>query len=234
MSAHATGLRLAATTILVRERRGALEALMMQRPAKGSFANAWVFPGGAVDPGDYATDALPDEREELAARTAASREMREESGLRIRAEELTPYAMWSPPLHHEPLFRTWFFVATEHDGDLDPHPDEALALEWVRPAQMLRAHARDEVTLVVPTWVTLHQLADVARAEELVERAAVGPFEHFETREPEAGVFCWFGDSSFDEMSFAGAVPPICGVHRLDTTRRPWTYTRACEVARAS
>ena len=58
--------------------------------------------------------------------------------------------------------------------------------------------------------------------------------DSFETREPTSGIFCWFGDSSFDEASFAGAVPPVDGLHRLDTLRRPWTYTRACAVAQAS
>jgi 8-oxo-dGTP pyrophosphatase MutT (NUDIX family) len=43
----------AATVVLVRDAAGGLEVLLLERLRhRGSFAGAWVFPGGHVDPGD--------------------------------------------------------------------------------------------------------------------------------------------------------------------------------------
>ena len=218
----ATGFRLAATTLLARDRAGRLETLMLRRPASASFAQAWVWPGGVVDAADHPRERHIDEAEELAARAAAVRELREETGLRTEADELVPYALWSPPRETRPRFRTWFFTGDRHDGVLVPEPLEVEELEWVAPADMLDAHRRGEATLVVPTWVTLHQLAAIDSAAELLERAAAGPFEHYETRMRDEGRwFCWFGDAAFDDAGAAGGAR-----HRLETASLPWRYSR--------
>ncbi|MDI2099569.1 NUDIX domain-containing protein [Ruicaihuangia caeni] len=44
--------RLAATVVLLRDGVHGLEVLMIERPHRGWFAGAWVFPGGKVDPDD--------------------------------------------------------------------------------------------------------------------------------------------------------------------------------------
>ncbi len=46
-------IRLAATVVLARQRRGAIEVFMMQRPGRGDFPNLHVFPGGKVEQADY-------------------------------------------------------------------------------------------------------------------------------------------------------------------------------------
>ena len=221
--AATNGMRLAATTLLARDRAGRLETLMLRRPAGGSFADAWVWPGGVVDPADRPADGHIDEAEELSARSAAVRELREETGLRADFEALVPYALWSPPLETAPRFRTWFFAVDRHEGSLAPQPGEVEELAWVAPGDMLDAHERGEITLIVPTWVTLHQLAAVSCAAELLERAAIGPFEHYETRAcAEGRTFYWFGDAAFDGAGGTGS-----GRHRLDTGARPWRYLRS-------
>lgn len=215
--------RLAATTLLARDRAGRLETLMLRRPTTASFADAWVWPGGVVDPVDHPVGRLVDEVEELAARAAAVRELHEETGLRAMPDALVPYALWSPPIETTPRFRTWFFVGDRHDGVLTPQAREVEQLEWVAPADMLDAHERGEVTLVVPTWVTLHQLLAVGSTAELLERAATEPFEHYETRLRDEGRwFCWFGDAAFEDAAGRGE-----GRHRLETADRPWRYVRA-------
>lgn len=76
----------AATVVIMRENvNGPPELLMVERAAAMRFAGgALVFPGGRVDPGDYALaqryDGDPDDN---AARIAAIRETIEEAGLAI-------------------------------------------------------------------------------------------------------------------------------------------------------
>jgi len=41
-----------ATVVIVRDRAGGPEVLMIERPDRGSFAGAWVFPGGKLEPDD--------------------------------------------------------------------------------------------------------------------------------------------------------------------------------------
>jgi 8-oxo-dGTP pyrophosphatase MutT (NUDIX family) len=75
----------AATVIVMREGAGAPELLMVERAAAMSFAGgALVFPGGRVDPGDFAlAETYPGDRDENAARVAALRETLEEAGVAI-------------------------------------------------------------------------------------------------------------------------------------------------------
>lgn len=76
----------AATLIVMREGDGgAPEILMVERSSAMRFAGgALVFPGGRVDPGDFAcAAAMAGDRDEAAARIAAIRETIEEAGLAI-------------------------------------------------------------------------------------------------------------------------------------------------------
>lgn len=76
----------AATLVIFHDRAGAApELLMVERNKAMAFAaGALVFPGGRVDPGDYAlADTLGGERDDTAARIAAIRETIEEAGLPI-------------------------------------------------------------------------------------------------------------------------------------------------------
>jgi 8-oxo-dGTP pyrophosphatase MutT (NUDIX family) len=80
----------AATLVLFREREsvresGVPELLMVERAKAMVFAGgALVFPGGRIDPGDYAlATELGGEREDMAARVAAIRETIEEVGIPV-------------------------------------------------------------------------------------------------------------------------------------------------------
>lgn len=221
------GMRLAATVLLVRDGRDGVETLMMRRPSRGSFADAWVWPGGAVEPSDGdGADTANETAEQQLTRAAAVRELREETGLQVAGDRLHPYALWSPPLDSTPKFRTWFYVAAEFSGVIRPQRSEVAELAWVRPEEMLAAHERAERTLIVPTWVTLWQLTQLGSSHAVLEHTVHAPFEHYETRHaaPEQR-FYWFGDSHWhtDELGEAGEHP---GRHRLETARRPWRYIR--------
>jgi 8-oxo-dGTP pyrophosphatase MutT (NUDIX family) len=76
----------AATVIVMREAEaGPPELLMVERAAAMSFAGgALVFPGGRIDPGDFALAALhPGDLDENAARIGAIRETLEEAGVAV-------------------------------------------------------------------------------------------------------------------------------------------------------
>ncbi|NYT40591.1 NUDIX hydrolase [Sphingomonas sp. R-74633] len=79
----------AATVIVMRERGGLPELLMVERAAAMAFAGgALVFPGGRVDPGDLAMAELHagqqgGDAEENAHRIAAIRETLEEAGVAV-------------------------------------------------------------------------------------------------------------------------------------------------------
>ena len=62
----------AATVVLVRDAPDGLEVLLARRSSKLAFhGGAWVFPGGRIDPGDYAE--RPDDLLGAARRAAARR-----------------------------------------------------------------------------------------------------------------------------------------------------------------
>src|SRR6478609_4433246 len=97
----------AATVVLLRDGKDGLEALMIERPDRGSFAGAWVFPGGKLEPADR---RAADEPEEAVARSAGVRETREETALAVDPEALVTLSCWDPPPGLALRIRTWFFV----------------------------------------------------------------------------------------------------------------------------
>ena len=211
----------AATVVIVRDGAGGPEVLMIERPDRGSFAGAWVFPGGKLDPADG--DAAD---ETAAARRAGARETREETGLHLDADALVLLSRWNPPPGIERRIRTWFFVAGDPGGEQALAPDEVITAEWVRPAAMLTRHARAEVTLYPPTWVTLHHLADHPDAEAMIAAARMGGIPRFETvarRGADGPMLLWHGDAEYDGDT---AAEDAASRHRLEIASLPWIYTR--------
>ena len=79
----------AATVVLLRDGRAGVEALLLERPGhRGSFAGAWVFPGGRIDEGD----------ERLAGRFAADHGSAKIAAIRETIEETAvPAGLAAPP-----------------------------------------------------------------------------------------------------------------------------------------
>jgi 8-oxo-dGTP pyrophosphatase MutT (NUDIX family) len=145
----ATRPRDAATVIVLRGGAETLEVLLVKRnPAQRFMGGAWVFPGGAVDPGED-------------HRVAGVREVEEEAGVAIEAPgSLVEFSRWITPPQVTIRFDTHFYLAPAPDG-AQPRPDgaETVDLAWFTPEGALEAHARDEILLVFPTIKTLQQLA---------------------------------------------------------------------------
>jgi len=213
----------AATVVVLRDGPEGPEVLMLERPDRGSFAGAWVFPGGKVDPEDRRAD---DEPEEDVARRAGVRETREESGLDVDPDALWTISVWDPPPGISQRIRTWFFAGRAGEGEIVLSPDEAVAAEWVDPAGLLARHGRGEVTLYPPTWVTLHTLAGQPDVEAVLATLRLAGFRSFETvaRRGEAGpVLLWQEDAEYD----LDAGDEASGArHRLEIGALPWVYTR--------
>ncbi len=149
--------RLAATLILLRERAGALQVLLQQRPAGLAFGGQWAFPGGGVEPSDSGADLL------ATLRNAARREAYEETGLQLGARDaLVCWARWITPAHRPRRFDTWFFAAAA-PVDARPRFDagETLALEWWMVGDALEGGASGALPMLPPTYITLADLRAV-------------------------------------------------------------------------
>jgi 8-oxo-dGTP pyrophosphatase MutT (NUDIX family) len=209
----------AGTVIVVRSGDGGPEVLMMERPDRGSFAGAWVFPGGKVEDGDAGAT------EEDVARSAGVRETREETGVVLDAGAVVTLSRWDPPVGVPKRIRTWFFVAPAPvDETLLLSDEEAVSAAWVRPADMLARHGRGELTLYPPTWVTLLGLADAPDAAALLRAAAEPALFDSAARSDDRGPYLlWAGDEEYA----AGQDAPATGSrHRLRIDSLPWVYER--------
>ena len=203
-------LPLAGTVVLLRDSEATPEVLILRRPSRGSFAGAWVFPGGLVEDVDRVSAASGQD----AARNAAARECFEEVGL--RPTELVALSRWIPPTQAPKRVGTWFFLAADPGGEVVPSPAEVIEWRWVSPVDALERHAAGEIELFPPTWVTLHELSGYRSAAGALAAASDAPT--YATRLLPGDVFCWIGDAQHPD---GGA-----GVHRLETAARPWRYRR--------
>ncbi len=156
--------RPAASVVLLR--RGgkhadrALEVLLLKRTEEAKFMpGVWVFPGGAVDPGDG-----PDE---AGYRACAVRELAEEAGIELaEAEELVLFSRWITPEVVSRRFDAWFFLALA-PAHTPPQPDgvETTEAGWFEPQAALESHAAGELALAFPTVKQLESLLPHRTAE---------------------------------------------------------------------
>jgi 8-oxo-dGTP pyrophosphatase MutT (NUDIX family) len=161
--------RPAATVILLRRggkhaERG-LQVLLVQRNPEARFMpGVWVFPGGAVDPEDG--DGEP------AHRAAAVRELAEEAGIDLPAEELVAYSRWITPKVVPIRFDTRFYLALA-PAHSPPKPDgsETVDASWFQPQAALDSHHAGELPLVFPTIKHLESLVGFANSAEALDAA---------------------------------------------------------------
>jgi 8-oxo-dGTP pyrophosphatase MutT (NUDIX family) len=193
----------AATVVLLRDgprsttssgRESVLECLMLRKTEGQAFGGMWVFPGGRIEE----TDGSDSD----GARRAAVREAAEETGLLLEPDALVPMAYWIPPPDAPKRYLTWFFVAQLQDAAAPVMIDGAEIGDhvWTAPAAALAAHARGEITLLPPTWVTLHWLSQHGDVATLLRDASTRPVELFATRmaRSEAGlVALWEPDVAY-------------------------------------
>jgi 8-oxo-dGTP pyrophosphatase MutT (NUDIX family) len=163
--------RQAASLILLRDSGDGGEVLLVQRnPEQRFMGGAWVFPGGAVHPGEDADHAA-----------AAVRELGEEAGIDLPAgTELVPLLRGITPDAGAATIRfdTWFYAARAPDGaEARPDGGECVDARWLTPTRALAAHADDELALVFPTIKHLELLAETGTVEETLAAARARPVE---------------------------------------------------------
>ena len=227
----------AATVVILRDGPDGVEVLLLERHGRGSFAGAWAFPGGSVDPEDglLGGAALADEtaggaslREPpLAVRRAAVRETREETRLALREESLMALSVWVPPQRAEKRLRTWFFLAADPGGEVVLNDGEHVAFAWVPPAVALERHGAGEMALFPPTWVTLHGLLGAESAALAVAEAASKAPELYASLQLFAAdgrieAVLWSGDAQYENQAALGPAR-----HRLSMQSLPWVYERS-------
>lgn len=215
---------IAATVVLARDGEHGLEILLLERPRdRGSFAGAWVFPGGVVEPADRA--AAGDEPDDsVAVRLAGARETFEETGLIIDSADLVHVSTWHPPQHTGRRYLTTFFVAEAPGDNVVPSPDEVADYQWIRPADALALHAQKRLLLFPPTWVTLNSFTADATVGAALERVGSAEPAHFATRfTTDMSMLMFEGDVAYDDESLVNAEGAR---HRIDVGARPWVYLR--------
>jgi 8-oxo-dGTP pyrophosphatase MutT (NUDIX family)/GNAT superfamily N-acetyltransferase len=176
--------RPAVSVLPLRDAPDGLQVFVQFRATTMDFAaGAVVFPGGRVDvderpvnvPADleaaWAYTDLPDARL-LAA--AAIREVTEECGVVLAAEELIPWDDWITPPGGRRRFDVAFYLTAARDGQHWRNTTtEAVDAGWRRPGVLLREAAAGGIRLMPPTLVLLRELAgftDVATAVSAVRR----------------------------------------------------------------
>jgi 8-oxo-dGTP pyrophosphatase MutT (NUDIX family) len=206
----------AATVVLLRDADEGLEVLMLRRNSgRGAFQGFSVFPGGRVD----------DEDEDEAA--AAVREALEETGIVVDRDALVRFSHWTPPLTEPRRFATWFFLAPAGDGEVTVDDGEIVAFQWLHPNEVLAQHARGEVNLAPPTYITLHTLAH--------HPTVAAALEHHANREPDVFVttmrkhddqmiVVWDPDVAVDPDVHVHSAGPR---HRIVVNTQPWVYERS-------
>jgi 8-oxo-dGTP pyrophosphatase MutT (NUDIX family) len=158
--------RPSASLLLLRGGDAALEVLLVQRTPKARFMGGfWVFPGGAVEPGDRAgTD------EDGAHRAAAVRELAEEAAIEgVDPASLVGFSRWVTPATSGIRFDTRFYLGAAPDG-AQPRVDgeECVDVGWFAPGAALAAYDRGELPLVLPTLKHFEAILEFGSAAELM------------------------------------------------------------------
>jgi 8-oxo-dGTP pyrophosphatase MutT (NUDIX family) len=226
-TAQASGVEAApaATVVLVRDGEHGLEVLLAKRSSQLKFhGGAWVFPGGRIDPEDYA--GAPDDLL-AAARRAAAREAKEEAGLDVDAEPLVHISNWTTPEISPKRFATWFFVGEVAGGEELADGVETDRLHWFRPDDAFAARASGDIELAPPQYVTLLWLRDHGTVADALRAAREGdPVDYtprFHFVDGDGAVCVYRGDVAYDDR---GRLDEHGPQHRLYLRDSGWEYVR--------
>lgn len=206
--------------VVVLRPAASFEVLLVRRnPAIRTYAGAWVFPGGTVEPGDTSSEPFGTHRR------AAARELREETRLELEAERLRPLARWTTPVRRPRRHRAWFFLAEDPGGEVRVDGSEIHEHRWWTPAAAIDARERGALVLPPPVFVTLSRLAERATLADALTLAEGAP-ERFDPRVaevPGGRVSLYAGDAGFRAVDAELPGPR----HRLWMTEAGWRYERS-------
>jgi 8-oxo-dGTP pyrophosphatase MutT (NUDIX family) len=137
------------------------------------FGDAWVFPGGVVDPLDHPVPGSGRSPSLAAFKRAAIRELAEEVGLTLPEDTLHFVSRWVTPEIYPRRFDTFFFLAPLAEVmPVTPSLGEIEEAVFVTPAAALAAHQAQQWRLVLPTLAHLRWLVRFETPEQAVFAAA--------------------------------------------------------------
>lgn len=186
----------AATVVVLRPSADGFEALLLKRSNALRFMGGfWVFPGGKVDPEDTGDTPV------AKARSAGVRELKEEAGLAVDADQLVLFSHWLTPEGAPRRFATWFFlVLLPADAPISVCGSEITDSVWMTPGVALERQYAGDWKMAPPTLVTLTELAELMSSGELeralVAREAVYYFPKV-IKTSAAQVFLYPGDAGY-------------------------------------
>ncbi len=210
----------AATVVVVRDARVGPQVLMLHRSSTGAFGGHWVFPGGKVDPHDYApadTDSLDPYRR------AAVREAAEEADIALHISDLVTLSYWEPPPSQPKRFGTWFFVAAATAGDVTVDGHEIHDHAWLTPNEVLARRDRGEVELAAPDMDDPLPTLGSSSTAALLTAERTRPTPEFRTRMgvvDDVRLTMWTGDAGYeaDDATLPGER------HRMVMDPQGWRY----------
>ena len=192
----------AASVILIRDYSAnhstdsELQTLLLCRSnSRTVMNNAWVFPGGKVEPADLQNAEatrkllLPNSASVLLAEpnmqntaacalfNAACRETLEETSVSIQPDELQTWSRWITP--NEPSmmkkrFDARFFIAAMPQGQQATHDGiEATDSQWGTPKQLLVNYTQGQLVLAPPQIMSLIALTDFSSVAQCLHAASL-------------------------------------------------------------
>lgn len=144
----------AATIMIGRQSKGELQVLLVQRNKSLAFAGgAWVYPGGKIE--DQEIQLGKDQLD--AAKLAAVRETKEETGLSVSKDELIFFRHWTTPAREPRRFATWFFFGSVSSPSEKVIIDnsEIKSYRWIHPQEALDELKRGKIFLMPPTFLSM-------------------------------------------------------------------------------
>ena len=229
-----TEIKPSATLILLRDTSQGMETLLMKRHQDMTFGNAWVFPGGKIDPQDYEkAERQPahyaqkqhvtlqeGKREVDAAYHAAIRESFEEAGITMDEQTLVLLSCWTTPvLGDRPRFRTWFFVGETGQQAIRVDGKEMLDYRWMRVQDAIRMETVRELNMFPPTYNTLFEISRYSDVQSTLAALRDKPLQVYNPKlMPHAGgyVSLYEGDAGYETGD-----PTVDGArHRLQVDER--------------
>lgn len=216
--------RAASTVVLLRDGPEGVETLLLKRNKALLFAGGfWVFPGGALEPSDWA--AAGDDPA-LAARVAAARETAEETGLCPAPGDMVLISHWTTPVAERKRFATCIYAAPCPEAcEVVIDGSEIHEARWINVATALAEHDAGALGILPPTYITL---CDIARYRDVATLLAAvkarQPPRVFPRMGRHAGeVFIMFrGDAGYE--SGDGGLPGPR--HRAVLQGQRWRYVR--------
>lgn len=221
-------LHTAATVIPLRNGAEGIELLLLRRnPELRFLGGAWVFPGGKIDPQDFAGSERSEAALMQAAQRAAVRETREEAGLEILEQNLAHFSRWIPPTTIAKRFETWFF-ATSLEGEVEVVVDgeEIDEFAWFTPQRAMAAQQAGEIVLAPPTYITIHQMSafpDTRAALADLDAREVDVFSPRIVKSGQGAICLYAGDVAYEGGELEQEGPR----HRIALLPDGWCYERS-------